>query len=747
MAALPKIFEIEEITIGDDKSKDKDWVYDFRSFTNIKKLINTIYEKHGSKDNYKLGNKGKDIHINNLERLHNEKNKLTLFVCSFTFKDNDDKDHTSIIIGFENRYYLMHNYEVDDNAKEKGLALFVYDNEPDRIDNGVDNPTLRGPIYLFLENDGRFGFNYEFNTGVKNADGETKYEDKYIKFKDGKVTGILDYLSADNPKPFNNYIASNAVLQNSYIKDKYFSRTAVDANNLSVFAIKNDSEYITIRKPKTDIFFYTTNNHKGGDENKKITVRYIHDNKKNINKIVLNYNDDLTILFINNTISLNRKDVQPYSINKKYIPLSDKSTTISALIMLIRRLPDLNDVNGIDLVSDIKSRAGINSYVTDDINNYHNKITSGNFSHIKYDIANTEISIFNVLLPLTLSDDYSIHNKLTGKYKSDDGNEYDVYFQQVILRPPAPAGLVGVPPPPALPAPELVFVNPIFNIDTTKTNTIDLSNITSPDFKYIEIRPFVNLYYYTDNDPNQHNIPANKLQNVKITSTIENINDDNFVVAFDLFGNNGKVKNTNFKVKNLFQVLSFNNKMLIPSQITLFVGKDLASGNYITLQHDNNNWYVYDHKDRLTANYLNDYMFDWSNTYPVVIYYKVINGINADTNDVEKKIQGIMIAEDYDSNDYTIDYYLNPLYELTKFREKYIYDNYGISGNSYDMKSNEYTIKVDEGTSHKVNSSDLITPLKQDKQGTNNEIIHLHTPSFMSDYLNNKFSLNNAVAD
>jgi hypothetical protein len=660
-------------TVSSNISKHE-WYVKFSDPKKIKQLIIDIYKKYNPQ--YTLNN----ININNIERLHNNTEDITLYMCSFSFIDTKNETHTSIIIGFKKRYFIIHNYFVIDTAIDKDSALFIYDVDEDRVDG---NPKLNDKLYLFLENNGKFAFNYTDNSSKE------KYE-KHIKFKDDKVTEIFDYLK----KKFINYI-SNAKLHYAYINDKYIGNTAVSSNDVIVF--NNNKPYITIKKDG-NYFLYKING--------LFSLKYIY----NKNNIILEYNG-YTFNFMINRIEIkkNKKKtiIQYYSINREYIPLVDNSTYISSLIMLINILPYLDN----DLSKDIKEKN--NTFFINDIKKYITDIdtilkTNNLSSNTNYDKL---YNIINILI--NKNNNYIINRKATGKYKDDDGKEYDIYF--VIKKDKKR---------------EINHTRYILDI-ITKNGTIDLVDITKND-RYYDSKDLdlVNKGYNKDST---NFLEIKSCDNCIINEKLNSISDENFLITFKLFGDDKKVIHTNFKVKNLLQVLTFEYKILIPSQIILFVGKEETTGYYITLQHDNNNWFVYDHKNRLIENY-NEYMFNFDNTYPVFIYYKVFDG--TDSN-IYKDLENTIITDDYNSNDDTINYYLNPRYELLRFREQYIYENYNMvkANQAATNKEKKYEIEVDSNNKS-VDAGDLFVSINQDLP-----TINLHTSTYITDYLKRKFSL------
>jgi hypothetical protein len=713
------IFKIDKI---DNEKVSKSWEQ-FSSYKRVKGFIVDIYLKYDKdeydkilriddpNDNTKRIIDPKKIVINNLEQLTDYKDKKVINICSFTYNDLDSKYHTSILIGISNRIYLLHNYDVNKDAKEKKIELLVCDfNIKDRPINNNNKLTER--FYFFIKHSELFDFCY-----TEKIRGSSNF--KHIKFNDTSINSILDY--TDAAKPFINFM-SNPVLNNSYLNDKYIGSISFNKNEIKLFNMYgipppvNPFSYIDILKTDSNyeykVFKY---NQAGGIVENIFTLSYSIDNNKPTIKLTFeNYSYEIK----NNLITKNMINgdflSQIYNINRKYIPLNNKSTYISVLITLALKFTELKDSNKTNSsIKDIIEIGDIYNFSIDDIvkmcGYFSDKCDKEyNFIDIITDIAdrNSQLFNFNTIETYNIIIDGIYYNVYSSSYEKVVNNEGDYKLNIKI---------------------------------TDSMKNIDINKLL--DKQQISYDISNNDYYYYDN--NDITKKANKIENnnniIKKT-VIENIN-NYLLINFETFDDKGKIINENLKFDNILKTLHFNNKILIPNFAVLFVGNSLDSGYYTTLQYYNNNWYVYDHKNRYEVNYISDTnKININNSQLVSIIYKSYNGSE---ESIYKNLVENVLFDKFD-NDYTVNYYLNPVYELLKYKEAYIYDNYKLEEVLKIMdKSGEEKYEIN--SSEKLPARDLFVSIDKEKNETS--IINLHTPNFVDDYIETNFNIKKTKVD
>lgn len=700
------------------------WDDKFKTDDDIKKFIFEIYTKYDDKYSTLLDTNDKII-INNIEQLSdinvNKGRGILIYICSFTYIENT-KYHTSIVISTLNRTFIIHNYDTNEpNNNNNKRSLFVFDEEKFKVDN-KHGPKLNEPIYFFLEDNGKCSFSYEDNL----FGGGLPLVNKHINFIGNTITNILDYNAPITSQPFINNMVADPMLLNSYLYDKYIGYFAINNTNLNVYNHINPDPYILITKD-TNNFQYTINNPKNKQAT-EFTLSYKENNGKpelnitveftRLPSISYNITENIIVKTDQNTSTV---EFQRYSISQKYIPLYNNSTYISALITFIMKVNGLTSAgNPLDsMVSLIKNKPSIYDFTLSDIKklcNNVNSILSGitdcsseiNLMNIIINIVNNNVNLFNF-------------NVVESSYINNGGNIYNIY--------------------------EKNGDNPLKKM--INANVINTYLITvTPDMEEVDINKYLNIpgklsvtkqpnveyYYYLDNDEKKQTVKVEdeEIKNLVILTDIKKY----FLVTLELFDkDSGNVKNTKIKLKNMFNALNFKNKILMPTFMVFFVGNSLSTGYYITIQHYNNNWYVYDHKNRTISNYVDEYYFNESNTFPFIILYKSFEGTK---ETIYNRLANDILKDDFNSNDDTINYYLNPQYELIKYKENYIYNNYDLEEviNSLNDTNHKYKINDDE----ELLATEFFYGLNNDL----NEItvLNSHTSTFLDNYIENNFDIN-----
>jgi hypothetical protein len=725
MASEEDIFKIERIT--NDKIT-KSWGI-FSSYKKVKTFIVDTYLKY-NKDVYddllmmvnpndpneRIIDPSKII-INNLDMLTDYKNRITINVCSFTYYDSESKYHTSILLGLNKRIFLLNNYNIDKDAKFKKPELLVYDFNKSERPNNDDNKLIE-PFYFFIKDKGLFDFCYtEKNRGIETY--------KHIKCNKNSVESILDFNDPNTPQI--NFM-SNPIISNSYINDKYIGSLSFDDDNINLFNMYSTPpqpifSYIDIIKKESN-FEYTVKQSDKDDINiinKIFSLSYILNNNSPIINITIKLNDIDYLYNIKGNEIVKTTPISPqlkqiYNINRTYIPLNNNSTYISALITLALKFTDLKDSTKTKTsIKEILEIGNIYNFSLENIKQlcsyFNNCDKEENFIKIINDIVNTNSDLFNFNIVETYNiiiDDvyYNVYTKFGDNYEKVEIQDNDSIFT-------------------------IKINDSMTNIDINKL--LEKKQIT----KDIESNTY---YYYINNDPNNSVKVIENNNDIRAKTEIENIN-NYLVINFEIFNESEEIINTNLRFTNIMKTLHFNDKILIPNFAVLFVGNNLDSGYYVTLQYYNNNWYIYEHKNRYEVNYINDnHNFNINNSQIVSIIYKSYNGTE---ESVYKNLIDNVLFDKFDS-DYTINYYLNPQYELLKYKEAYIHKNYKVSEIVKVINKSKDANETEE-QKYEVKSSEFL-PARElfisiDKEINENTIINLHSPNFIDDFIKTSFNI------
>lgn len=710
--------------INTQPSRGWDDIYKkFNNVSGVKDMIKDIYTKYDYRYYSRLLTPDK-ITINNLEELLNNDgdsgNGVVIYICSFTFTDGDT-EHTSILLFTEKYYFIIHNYETTASGIKAKRKLFVYDNNDKRIKPDSD-PTINDPLYFFIKDDGHLDFRYldkelyKPNSVIKHA--------KLIK---NAMLEIFDY-NAPLPGKFVRGLSPCPMLINSYINDKYIGNMTSTENNLSLYKpglTTDDNIYINITKATNNFLYEVKKN-----DNLEFSLSYTENDGKPVISITINTDkyifETSRIIYSNNSIEDSTK-YQVYSISKKYIPLFNNSTYISALITFVLKVKELKDdktSGGPDSITKrIKSRNTIKEFKLSDIEHLCKNVISDN--KIGITDCSRELHIMEILINLfDINRDLFDFNMDKNVVINVNGKTHNVYEK------PQGGSFTKL----SNTSKTTYFSIPIME-DTREVNINSL--LTNFDFKSYTPNEGSSYHYYYNNDPTK------KLELIKDTDRIitsYKITDikNYFAVMLQVFDRNGKIKNTKVKLVNMFDTLSFKNKILIPTFMIYYIGNDLNDGGYyITIQHYNNNWYVYDHKNRNVSNFVDEYYFDEEKSHPVFVLYKSYDGTK-DT--IYKKLMTKVLKDDFDSNDDTINYYLNPQYELTKYKERYIFNNYSLEKAVNTIKDSEHNYVFNEN--EKLPAREFFYGLNNDLNETT--AINLHTNQFINNYIDNFFNVDTA---
>lgn len=679
------------------------WMDNFKNENDIKKLVIDMYKRYNNKYNFLQADK---IELNNIEQLTDtdRSNDTVIYVCSFTFK-NRNNFHTSILIGIKEYYFIIHNYETTaTNQQDKERKLFVLDTNSNRIAGGGFSEKL----YFFIENIEKYGFSYDAK-----LNGSSIEINKHIKLEKAIIKSIKDY----NTGRFISNLSTNQALLNTYTNEKYIGHFGVRNNNLSIYKHTSNGNQVTDNDIYIDIINNNNNFTYQIKNNNDIIFELSYSENLSTKKPEIEIkNDRYTYKFETNIISriiTNDETIhQIYSISKKYIPVFKKSTYISALITFGLKVNGLNNNNA--SIKLIKERNSIEEFKLDDIK----KLCGFNDGcNIEKNVNKIFMSIVNENAELF---DFSIKKSV---FAIINNKKYYIYEKQ------GNGNLVNL----SRGDNKLNYEIPI----TTDTKEIDLNVKLNEDFDISNYNRNEGslYYYYYDNNTNKNLILINDDINVKVKKVINDIK-KYFAVSFDIFEENGNIRNKNIVVKNLFESLVFKNKLLIPTFMIFYNGDSLNKGHFITIQHFNNNWYVYDHKNRTISNFVNEFYFNEKLLHPVFILYKSFNGRN---KEIYRKLETEILKDDLDGNDDTINYYLNPQYELTKYKENNIFNNYDLNKAINSLKDSNYSYKFE-------NNEELVA--REFFYGLNNDlnettILNLHTNQYVKSYINNNFNINN----
>jgi hypothetical protein len=685
----------------------KDWHENFGSYKKIKELIKDIYEFYDSDKYSSLLSEDKII-INNLEQLVDKRDikdkiskKKIIYICGFSFKDGNNKIHSSIIIAINKLTFILHNYEVDKDANDIDKQLLVYDKYFSvRPNNSNSNYKLNDPIYFFIKNNNIFEFSY-IDKLINTPSGGEK---KHIKFENNFIKSILDF--TDSTKPFINHMRGDPTLYNSYINDKYIGALAINNNKLEVYNLMSVTyPYIEILLENND-FSYSIKDY--SHDNLKFNLTYSVIDEKPFIEIKI---DDIVYKFTETMVSYVKNTeliTQYYSINKKYIPLYNNSTAISSLILLGFKVKELvDDRTTGNLIKKIRQTKNIFSFINDDIKEICSVFDNCEKEKNLIEILNNLISVNSDLFNFKVRSTYNIINK----------NQFYEVYENINKK---------------FELYEIIKMKDIFNIEINEKHTnIDLNKLIKSNIPEV-LKKDHGIYYYKNKENNKY-IKIENNSDINLRQIIYSVN-NYFMITFNNFNESGEIINNNIYIENLFNTLIFDTYLLVPTLMIYFVGNNLDTGYYITIQYYNNNWYVFNHKHRIVINVV-DYYFNIKNMFPICILYKTFDGT---TDTIYNELNQHILLDKF-SNDKSINYYLNPHYELLKYKETLLYSNYDLEKVIISMKEKDKQYFLDDKKS--IDVKELLYGINSDLNETT--VLNLHTPTFMDNFIENKFNIDN----